>query len=194
MGSSPILFLSNLFSDYLNFVILLVAIFELFLACISGFRLSGAKIEIQKLNKGSKQGRTSRRHGKGKRITTYSGEEEKDFGEFNDFLQSYQKKMIVYNAFSLLIQIFTLLGILGTVAGLYIAIYNEQDIYEGVKFALSSTIYGIMAAVFFKVIDIIITSTLINYIDDGIEIYKMNFDVASSDSMMDAMTKNNEDR
>ena len=75
-----------------------------------------------------------------------------------------------------------------------IAIYNEQDIYEGVKFALSSTIYGIMAAVFFKVIDIIITSTLINYIDDGIEIYKMNFDVASSDSMMDAMTKNNEDR
>ena len=194
MGSSPILFLSNLFSNYLNFVIFIVAVLEFFLACISGFRLSGSKKEIQKLNKGRKKGRISQRLGNGKRKTTYSEEEEKDFGEFNEFLKSYQKKMIIYNAFSLLIQIFTLLGILGTVSGLYIAIYNEQDIYDGVKFALSSTIYGIMAAVIFKVFDIIITSTLINYIDDGIEIYKMSFDATNSDLMMDAVAKNSEDR
>ena len=83
------------------------------------------------------------------------------------------KKGIIYSAFSMCIQLFTLLGILGTVAGLYISMNADQNIYEGVEFALSSTVLGIIFAVFYKFCDILFVSIFINYIEDGIDFNKL---------------------
>ena len=90
----------------------------------------------------------------------------------------------------MIIQLFTLLGILGTVAGLFISlrhmenISQSKELLDGVKFALSSTILGIILAVIYKFFDIIIGSVWVNYIDDGITIFKNNYreDNTSSES------------
>ena len=69
-----------------------------------------------------------------------------NWDEFDEFCEKYQEDSIIISRFSLVIQLFPLLGILGTVAGLYYAMnsnqgmQNAQDMYEGVRLALSSTI------------------------------------------------------
>lgn len=102
--------------------------------------------------------------------------------DFDKFLEDYQDKGWWYTSFSLIIQIFTLLGILGTVAGLYLAMSNGQDIYQGVEFALSTTILGILFAVIYKVADICIVSFLVNYIDDGIDRYEKIYQVKNEEA------------
>lgn len=101
-----------------------------------------------------------------------------DMSQLDSFLQDYQKKLGTYNTFVSIIQIFPLLGILGTVAGLYVAMNGNmngnQALYDGVRFALSSTVLGIIFAVFFKIVDIFLVN-IINYIDDGIDRYKLNY-------------------
>ena len=64
-------------------------------------------------------------------------------------------------------------------AGLYLAMSNGEDMYEGVELALSTTVLGILFAVIYKVADIVITSALINYIEDGINRYEKIYKVDS---------------
>ena len=77
-----------------------------------------------------------------------------------------------------------LLGILGTVTGLFVAMNgnadwsNAQNLFEGVSFALSSTVLGILFAVIFKVVDIIFCSRYLNYIDDGVDRFRESYNVA----------------
>ncbi len=106
-----------------------------------------------------------------------------NWDEFDQFLADYQEKGRCYSVFSLLIQIFPLLGILGTVAGLYLAMGSGQELYNGVELALSSTIFGIICAVIFKVVDIFITALLINDIEDGISRYEKMFKVDHDDAV-----------
>lgn len=184
------LWFCKLLDHHLNSLIFILAMFEIGLAVISFYELQGLKNKIKKLNTREKRklGR-ARRLGKGKVESRYEDVSEKDWYEFDEFLKAYQKKSIPYNTFSLIIQLFTLLGILGTVAGLYVAINSNQDIYDGVKFALSSTVLGIVFAVIFKIFDIIFTSAFIHYIEDGIDRYEKEFRVNSEDANVDMMKK-----
>ena len=101
---------------------------------------------------------------------------------FNQKLNNYQLVTCVwYSVFSLIIQLFTLLGILGTVAGLFSALQNwkdlskAQEMYDKIGFALSSTVLGLIFALLFKLGDIFLSSVFINYIDEKIDRFEKKF-------------------
>ena len=176
----------------LNWFILALFVYETYLGAKSWSILSGLKKRINKLNEPKvKKGRSFRRN-RGEIETHYEGTPVKKWEDLDSFLKDYQNKGKTYTAFSLIIQLFTLLGILGTVAGLFVALQDMEDasnLLDGVGFALSSTILGIICAVIFKVFDIFLVSRYITYIDEGIERYEKDFDINSSDALFNAMTE-----
>ncbi len=111
-----------------------------------------------------------------------------DWEEYDGLCREYQDKGRWYSIFSTTIQIFPLLGILGTVAGLFLAlntgegISNAADMFEGIRFALSSTVLGISAAAIFKVVDVVFISVYVNYIEDGLSRFQSNYKEAKEDA------------
>lgn len=177
-----ILIICKILDAILNPSIVLLAIVELILTVIVVYNLSGLRRELERIS-GDKAIRKARKvieRGKKHEISTES-HFERSWEDYDALCAKYQKQSQWYSAFSLIIQLFTLLGILGTVAGLFIAMHDNPDwtnaggMFEGVKFALSSTVLGIIFAIIFKTIDIIISSVYVNYIDDGIERFKGNY-------------------
>lgn len=167
-----------------NPAIIVTALIEFVLLCVSVWILTRLRYRITRLNKKELVNRgKSRKEARGKVTRRIELESRRDWDEFDRFLEDYQREGCWYSAFSLIIQIFTLLGILGTVAGLYLAMSNGEDMYEGVELALSTTVLGILFAVIYKVADIVITSALINYIEDGINRYEKIYKVDSEDAM-----------
>lgn len=178
--------LCDILKNHTNELIFLLAILEIILGVCSFWCLLRLRHRIRKLNKANmKNIEKARKLGNGNisKDSTYTLE--RNWDEFDDFLKDYQKQSIIYSTFSLLIQIFTLLGILGTVSGLYIAMYDKQDIYTGVEFALSSTILGIIFAIVFKIVDIVFEAYFINYIEDGIARYESGYNVYNEESRKD---------
>ncbi len=166
-----------------NPAIIAVAVFEFVLMWVSIWIMMSLRLRIWKLNcKELKKSNNAKKEAKGRVEKTIEFESSRNWDEFDQFLEDYQKQGCWYSAFSLTIQIFPLLGILGTVAGLYLAMKNGEDMYRGVELALSTTILGILFAVIYKIVDIIIVSTCINYIEDGINRYEKIYKVDSEDA------------
>lgn len=166
-----------------NPAIIAVAVLEFVLMWVSIWIMVSLRIRIWKLNrKEIMNSNTAKKEAKGRVEKTIELKSNHNWDEFDQFLEDYQRQGCWYSAFSLTIQIFTLLGILGTVAGLYIAMKNGEDMYHGVELALSTTILGILFAVIYKIVDIIIVSTCINYIEDGISRYEKIYRVDSEDA------------
>lgn len=180
--------LCEVLAGCLNPVIVAVAFLESVLLICSFCILFGFRLRIDRLNKSiiTKKG-FSQKSGKGKVKTTYESTSSKNWYEFDQFLKEYQEKGKYYSAFSMVIQIFPLLGILGTVAGLYVAMSENQNIYSGVEFALSSTVLGLIFAILFKVVDVVLVSWFINYIDDGISRYEKVYSVDNEDAQKGAV-------
>lgn len=162
----------------LNWIILLVAIYEFTLLYRSMTRLAELKKRIAGLLGSKRKSKKVKAEGPKQYSSEITSEVVLNWDEFDVFCGEYQEDSILFSKFSLIIQIFPLLGILGTVAGLYYAmnsnqgLQNAQDMYEGVRLALSSTIYGLIAAIIYKIFDVVINAYYINYIDDGIERFK----------------------
>ncbi len=153
----------------------------MFLFAMTVYHLQSRLSEIKGMNRVSLR-RKSSSAGVHAALTTYESNGQRSWDDFEQFLVEYQKANSWYTAFSLVIQLFTLLGILGTVAGLYIAMHNGQELYQGVEFALSSTVYGIIAAVFYKVLDIIVSAVLITPIDENVERFEKSFQIDRDDA------------
>lgn len=170
--------LCNILSNCLNWIIVGLAIVELCILIRSGAILSKLKGRIDTFFSGKSVAIGVKKLQRGQIISEHISETTMDMSQLDSFLQDYQKKLGTYNTFVSIIQIFPLLGILGTVAGLYVAMNENmngnQALYDGVRFALSSTVLGIIFAVFFKIVDIFLVN-IINYIDDGIDRYKLNY-------------------
>ena len=175
-------FLCLFLDAVINPTIILVALIEMFFLVRSVSLLWKFRTRITKLNSKKIVRPTTSKKDEGKLTTTMELELTQNWDEFDQFLEEYQNKGWWYSAFSLIIQIFTLLGILGTVAGLYIAMSNGEDMYKGVEMALSTTILGILFAVIYKVADILVVSFLINYIEDGINRYEKIYQVKNDDA------------
>ena len=176
---------------FINPAIICTAILEFVLMWVSIFIMLRFRGRIWKLNrKGIRKSIEAKKQGKGIVQKTIEIEASPDWEEFDQFLEDYQRQGGWYSAFSMIIQIFTLLGILGTVAGLYIAVSNRDpgavndlsEMYRGVKMALSTTILGILFAVIYKMADILIVSVFINYIEDGINRYEKIYAVDSEEA------------
>ena len=174
-------------SDSLNIIILLAGVFELVLLCISWYKLNCSKVGFKKLSEPKTKEVKDKQefHARTKTTTIVT---KMDWDAFDKLKQKYQSTSGIYSIYSLIIQLFTLLGILGTVAGLFIAMQNWSDLskttemYNGIKFALSSTILGIIFAVIFKIFDIILCSQYINYLDDEIDRFEKNYTEAKDSS------------
>lgn len=183
-GCSMMISICSWLANHLNTVIFMGGLIDLFFLIISGCRLCILKIRINNLNRGErKKDGIAWKSGKGKVASQYIETIDRDWSKFDLFRDDYQKGLTLYNASSLFIQTFPLLGILGTVSGLYIAINTQQErfIYSGVGFALESTIYGIVCAVILKFVEIFITALFVNYIDDGIDRYEKGYSVANEE-------------
>jgi len=172
----------------LNVCIILLAGVELFFAIVSGIKLFKLKKDVNNVNSLTirRLGRP-RKSGKGRVVTTSEVVKDMDYHADLDLIrEEYQHTESWYTAFSLVIQLFPLLGILGTVAGLYQAMNEQTDMYSGVGFALSSTVIGIIWAIVYKIVDIVFTSRAINYIDEGLDIYEKNYQIDKEDADRDA--------
>ena len=168
----------------LNPIIVIAAFIEAFLGFLSFLNLNSLKKEIDEINHSSSGSTNLLQKEPGKVTLASTIITERDWNRFDGFCDRYQDKGRLFSGFSQLIQLFPLFGILGTVAGLYIAMNGNQDwtnaqgMFEGVRFALSSTIIGLIMAIIFKTIDVLFTSLYINYIDDGIERFKDKYNEA----------------
>lgn len=176
-----ILHASNWLDRNLNFIIVLLGIVEIGLMIAAAYKLHLSRKEIDELNENPALRKVSVRRQRRHLEKDYATTLEVSWEKFDDFCSRYQKRMIVYSLYSLGIQVFPLLGILGTVAGLFISLQSmegipdSQQLFDGVRFALSSTILGIIAAVVFKLFDIVLNSVFVNYVDDGISRFQDNY-------------------
>ena len=165
----------------LNPFIVLLGVVEVVLFFAALIRLRMCRKEIDALNKNPSLKKIYVKREMRHLEKEYSSKLDVSWEDFDDFCGLYQKRMIIYSLYSLGIQVFPLLGILGTVAGLFISLQSMEGIpdaqllFDGVRFALSSTILGIVFAVVFKLLDIVLNSVYVNYIDDGISRFQDNY-------------------
>lgn len=161
----------------LNPVIILGFLYFLLRMIGVGVKLAASKRRIDSLlNGGKKASRKFWKPRKGEVSSEFSLCENLSMEELDAFRSNYQNDKVPFDTYSLFIQVFPLLGILGTVAGLYIAMNENTNtgmaaLYDGVGFALTSTVWGIIAAVVLKSVEIIITARCTNYIDESIDRY-----------------------
>ena len=182
--NGAILAVSWFLSKTLNAGIVILAVAEAVLMIMAYNKMIVLKKRIDALN-GETPGKEVLRSKKAGIVETeYTVKVKKDWKEFDSFCDNYQNDSMLFSSVSLIIQIFPLLGILGTVTGLFIAMNsnadwsNAQNLFEGVQFALSSTVLGILFAVIFKFVDIVFCSRYLNYIDDGIDRFRESYNVA----------------
>ena len=186
--------LCKILDAVINPAIYMLAIVEFVLLCVSVWTLKGFKKRISDLNRDNiRKVRLSKTKGKREVSKTIETTKSRNWDDFERFQRDYQKGSVYYSVFSLIIQLFTLLGILGTVVGLYIAMNNGEDLYKGVGLALSTTINGILFAVIYKLFDIGITATLLNFIDDGMDIFVDSYKADSDDATRSAMIESGRD-
>lgn len=84
-----------------------------------------------------------------------------------------------------MIPLFPLLGILGTVAGLMTMVDpsakdNLQNLYIGMGSALSTTLYGLIAAIVLKFTDALFASRIINDVDVMIDDFDKKLELAKT--------------
>lgn len=178
-----IIILCEVLASSLNIIIGLLFLVEIVFAVISGKKLYSLKKNVDSLYRFHVKVEGKRiKDGKHKLSQTNEVVHDMDYERFDEIRVEYQKTERWYSLFTLIIQLFPLLGILGTVAGLYIAITDEMNIYAGVKFALSSTVYGILFSVIAKIADIIFVACFVNVIDKNMERYEKNYMVYTEEA------------
>jgi len=82
-----------------------------------------------------------------------------------------------YATWAQMIPIFPLLGILGTVAGLILQVEaaDAAAIYESLHLALSSTLYGLIAAIVLKIVETALVQKHINDIETMLSDYEIKY-------------------
>ncbi len=182
------LVICNLLYRVLNGTIIVLGVGELMLWVYALRRLMSAKRELGKIRQ--VESRISWHKNRSRVITeTKSVVTRENWEAYIAFRDGYRKKIIPYDIFTTAIQLFTLLGILGTVAGLYIALNSaslssEGFSYEGIGFALSSTVYGIICAVLFKTVEIVTDAVVVGPIEDTMDLFEKDYGV-KNDALKD---------
>ena len=122
-----ILAISWFLSKTLNAGIVILAVVEAVLMIMAYNRMIVLKKRIDTLN-GETPGKQVLRSKKAGIVETeYTIKVKKDWKEFDKFCDDYQNDSMLFSSVSLIIQIFPLLGILGTVTGLFVAMNGNAD-------------------------------------------------------------------
>ncbi len=107
-----------------------------------------------------------------------SGTKKIDYEKMNEVRVEYQRAEKYYARYQQMIPLFTMLGILGTVAGLYLGVSNGEEIQEmfrGLGIALSTTVFGIFLAIAFKVVDIALLNGVVIEVDSQMELVEKDY-------------------
>lgn len=99
------------------------------------------------------------------------------------FETKFNEACSYHNTLTQIIPLFPLLGILGTVAGLMTMLGPDttdgfKALYDGIGTALSTTLYGLFAAIILKFTDAIFTSRIINDVDVMLDDFDKKLELA----------------
>ena len=93
-------------------------------------------------------------------------------------MEVFNKIQLKYSIFEQFVPIFPLLGILGTVAGLIQQLGNVDAMREALALSMSTTFWGLIAAIGLKVVDAIWVSKAINKTSLYFDMYEQNYQMA----------------
>lgn len=165
--------------DNINLVILLFGIGLTAFIFVNGSKLSSHKSRIDEA-----VSRRNRKWGVNPVDGAVVDEDDEDAAITPDTIRQYEKDFNAscawHSVLSQLIPVFPLMGILGTVAGLMLEA-NAADI-EGMMAsmdtALSSTLFGLLFAIFLKIVDAVYPSKIIDDVDVMLDDYSKKLDLA----------------
>lgn len=99
--------------------------------------------------------------------------------EFNNKVQ------IIYSVFEQFVPIFPLLGILGTVAGLIQHLDDITKMQEALTLSMSTTFWGLIAAIVLKFADAILVSKTVNKMELYFDTFEQNYNMAKDKFALD---------
>ncbi|MCQ2402017.1 MAG: MotA/TolQ/ExbB proton channel family protein [Lachnospiraceae bacterium] len=105
---------------------------------------------------------------------------EAKWDDVNTFKGEYSDICAEYSTCASLVPVFPLLGILGTVAGLILQVETQDvgAIFSALNTALSSTLYGLLAAIILKAFESFAIASKMNHIDADLENFELIFNTA----------------
>jgi len=102
-----------------------------------------------------------------------------------EYKEEFNKIQIIYSTFGQLVPIFPLLGILGTVAGLIQQLDDIEKMKEALTLSMSTTFWGLVAAIVLKLADAILVSKTVNKMDQYFEVFEQNYQMAKDKHILD---------
>ncbi len=115
----------------------------------------------------------------GRKVYTGNGfRKEADVYSWEDILnnlETFNNVQIKYSIFEQFVPVFPLLGILGTVAGLIMQLGNIDQMREALALSMSTTFWGLIAAILLKIIDAIWVSSAVNKMALEFDSYEQNY-------------------
>lgn len=166
--------LLGIISEYGDIIIIVLGVIVAILLFFNYINLLSQMTRIQELLE-----RRNRKYKKN--MDTHELEEEVDESASvtPDTIRRYEKKFndccSWHSSLAQLIPVFPLMGVLGTVAGLILALQDENDInmiFSSLNTALDTTFWGLISAIGLKIFDAICPSRTIN----DVEVMLDNFD------------------
>ena len=102
-----------------------------------------------------------------------------------EYKEEFNKIQIIYSTFGQLVPIFPLLGILGTVAGLIQQLDDIEKMKEALTLSMSTTFWGLVAAIVLKLADAILVSKTVNKMEQYFEVFEQNYQMAKDKHILD---------
>lgn len=94
------------------------------------------------------------------------------------YRDDFNKILVKYDIFAQLVPIFPLLGILGTVSGLIQKLGDIGTMQAALGTAMSTTFFGLVAAILLKIIDAVTVSRHINEMNLYFDTFEQNYNLA----------------
>ncbi len=161
--------LAVLIGSCINWIIAGLAI-----VTIGGFAYT--VLEIGKLN--TRITDDVKKSGRRKEYTGGGIKKEADVYTWEDnlgYLETFNKIQLVYAMFEQFIPVFPLLGILGTVSGLIQQLGNVEQMKEALALSMSTTFWGLIAAIALKIIDALFVSKSVNKMILYFDTFEQNY-------------------
>jgi len=155
--------------SYINWIILLLA-----LVTIYGFLRTALK--VKKLRE--KMDEDRKKSGRRKEYTEGGIKVEADVYTWEDtldYMESFNKIQLTYSMFEQFVPLFPLLGILGTVAGLIQQLENIDQMKEALALSMSTTFWGLIAAIALKTIDALLVSKSVDGMAMHFDTFEQNY-------------------
>ncbi len=98
--------------------------------------------------------------------------------EILGYKEDFNKIQLVYSVFEQFVPVFPLLGILGTVAGLIQQMGDIDKMSEAISLSMSTTFWGLIAAILLRVLDAVFVSKSVNRMDLFFDTFEQNYNMA----------------